>query len=170
VTGKGRDVTDLVLEFHRSIRDLYPHFVRLGLTVSSDEWQETCGQLLTVLVLAPARGLPAEELGLSPASYALWDALGTASSELVVVPAAGGGLLLSGVIPSTRDPGMVVSFRKARLSDIDGMIRFREFASPIGDERDSVVLDYACGYATARGGGLLRAAVPVTEGRFYLAT
>lgn len=169
MTKTGRDVTDLVLEFHRGIRDLYPHFVRVGFTASSDEWQDTCARLLILLVIAPARDLSAEELQFSPSSYALWDPLGTSASELVVLPAQGTRLLISGVMPSTRDAGRVVTYREAVPSDIDGMIRLREFASPVGDEQDAAVLDHACGYADACGGGLLRVAVPVREARFYLA-
>lgn len=169
MTKIGREVTDLVLEFHRALRGLYPHFVRVGLTVGSDEWQEICGNLLAVLVLSSAQEMPAEELSFSTESYALWDPLGSWPAALLVAPLPQGHLLVSDVVPSSRDPGMVVSYRDARPDEIDGMIRLREFANPVRDEFDPTVLDHACGYATAKGGGLVRAAVPVSEGRFYLA-
>jgi hypothetical protein len=169
MTSAGRDVTELVREFHQALRDLYPHFIRLGLTVSSDEWQETCARLLTTLVLAPASGRASEEITGVASLYALWDPLGTTPPQLLVHPDRDARLLVSGVVPSTREAGLTVSFREARADEIDEMIHLREFANPVVDDQSVDVLDGASGYAKL-GGRLVRVSVPVSRARFYLAT
>lgn len=163
----GQEVTNLVWAFHQAIRDLYPHFVRVGLTASSDEWQKACEDLLSMLVIAPARGISADD-DLLRGSYALWDPMGAAASPLLVIPNPDAPLFASGPIPSTRDPGVIIQFRDARGSDVDAPVQFREFANPLVDEEDVAVLDHAAGYVNSRT-GLLRVVVPVRQAEFYLA-
>lgn len=161
------DVTELVREYHASIRSLYAHFIRIGLLVDSDEWQATCEHLLQILVLAPGVCGAVNNVAIERGSYALWDPLANRLPLLLVVPDADADLYISGSVPSSRDPGLVLSFHNSLGSVVDGFVNLREFANPLTDGHDISVLDWAYGDIHT-GNGLVRVVVPVHLARYYL--
>jgi hypothetical protein len=136
------DVTGFVHAYHDAVLCLWPKFLQKRYSAASDEWEATSNLLIKLLIISPALSIESA-LSYKNGEY-VYEQL-PKGVTILVTPCPEAEVLISQPLPLQRTAGEDVRWRTEIASDLATPFHFRSFVSPVLDDEDPNVINFATG-------------------------